>query len=76
MMTECLQDANLKSERITVHSLRHTAASLAIAAGGAPGGGAANDAARGAADHGPLHPGQAQAEPGGGERAGFLKCLP
>ena len=33
MMTECLQDANLKSERITVHSLRHTAASLAIAAG-------------------------------------------
>ena len=33
MMTGCLRQAELKSERITVHSLRHTAASLAIAAG-------------------------------------------
>jgi integrase/recombinase XerD len=33
MMTAALQEAGLKGTRITVHSLRHTAASLAIAAG-------------------------------------------
>lgn len=33
LITRCLSEAELKSERITVHSLRHTAASLAIGAG-------------------------------------------